>query len=103
MPLWTDDRRLDERGAPSSSAACPMSVGIDPLGASGSPFRQRQLQDRKFLLLAATLTDSHDHIIFGYINRYDAHRHPEDLRLKRKLEIVLDQGVETGSLLRFVV
>jgi hypothetical protein len=46
-----------------------MSVGIDPLGASGSPRWQQQLQDRKFLLLATTLTDSHDHIIFGYINR----------------------------------
>ncbi len=48
-------------------------------------------------------TDRHNLVTFSDVNPRDGHRNPEDLCLKRNLEMVLDHGVKTSGLFRLAI
>lgn len=86
----------------SGAASAPVSVGLDPFGASGQGGGQRQVEDRDSLPLASRDTDGDDAIVSKFHSR-DRDGDTEDLGSERKRQVLVEQREESRQFLVVVV
>ncbi len=74
---------------------------MDPLGAGRKRVRERKLGNWNRLSRAATPADRYNLFIVHHVNTLDCDRCAENLRGKGDCESLVQQRIESGTLLRF--